>query len=177
MCLGQFYLEKSQKNALWNSFRDGLFAVEECTVKQLQRLPLCRRKENAAGYVLPFLFYKMSDQGSSWSYCAQRHTTTCVSRHNSKWLLNLSPQKIPWMRARLVWVPGYHSFFAKKKRISIYNTFPSVRSNHMVNVFITDQLRLFLPKHYVIRFSNLTSPWAPNLGHVTAWRWFLSKRT
>ena len=28
MCLGQFYLEKNQKNAPWNSPRDGFFAVE-----------------------------------------------------------------------------------------------------------------------------------------------------
>ena len=28
MCLGQFYLEKNQKNAPWNSSRDGFFAVE-----------------------------------------------------------------------------------------------------------------------------------------------------
>ena len=27
MCLGQFYLEKNQKNAPWNNFRDGFFTV------------------------------------------------------------------------------------------------------------------------------------------------------
>ena len=27
MCLEQFYLEKNQKNAPWNNFRDGFFAV------------------------------------------------------------------------------------------------------------------------------------------------------
>ena len=28
ICLVQFYLKKNQKNALWNSFRDGFFAME-----------------------------------------------------------------------------------------------------------------------------------------------------
>ena len=28
MCLGQVYLEKNEKNAPWNSFRDGFFALE-----------------------------------------------------------------------------------------------------------------------------------------------------
>ena len=42
--------------------------------------------------------------------CAQRHTTTCMSRHSSRWLLHLFPQTIPYKCTRLVWVPGYHSF-------------------------------------------------------------------
>ena len=33
-----------------------------------------------------------------------------MSRHNSRWLLDLYPQTIPEMSACLVWVPGYHSF-------------------------------------------------------------------
>ena len=28
ICLVQFYLKKNQKNALWNSFRDGFFSME-----------------------------------------------------------------------------------------------------------------------------------------------------
>ena len=53
---------------------------EECTVKQFQRLPLCRRKENAAGYVLPLAFYKMPDQGSSRRYlCRKAHNNLHVS--------------------------------------------------------------------------------------------------
>ena len=36
--------------------------------------------------------------------CTQRHTRTCMSRHNSRWLLDLSPKQ------SIVWVPGYHSF-------------------------------------------------------------------
>ena len=44
-----------------------------------------------------------------------RHTTTCMSRHNARWLTRLvstpnPTQTIPYLRALLVWVPGYHSF-------------------------------------------------------------------
>ena len=148
------------KNALWNSFRDCLFAAAKKT--QLDTSCLCYSIKCQTRGVPEVIVHK----GTQQLACLVIIQSGCSG---------CPPQKIPWMRARLVWVPGYHSFFAK--RISIYNTFPSVRSNHMVNVFITDQLRLFLPKHYVIRFSNLTSPWAPDLGHVTALRWFLSKRT
>ena len=42
--------------------------------------------------------------------CAQRHTTTCMPRHNTRWLLTLSPQTILSMSMCLVWVLGYHSF-------------------------------------------------------------------
>ena len=55
---------------------------------------------------------KCQTRGVPEVICAQRHTTNCTSRHNSKWLLDLPPhppppQTIPQMCARLVWVPGY----------------------------------------------------------------------
>ena len=61
-------------------------------------LPNQRSEANVhilAGYVFPLVFYKMSDRGVPEVICAQKHTTTCVSRHNSRWLLDFSPQKNP----------------------------------------------------------------------------------
>ena len=55
------------------------------------------RKENAA--VLPLIFYKCQTRGVPEVICAQRCTTNCTSHHNSRWLLDLSPQTIPQMRA------------------------------------------------------------------------------
>ena len=45
---------------------------------------------------MPLVFYKMPEQGVyQGPGSAQRRTTTCMSRHDSRWLLDLSPQKIP----------------------------------------------------------------------------------
>ena len=95
MCLGRFYLDKNQKNAI---------------VVQLQ---ISFPKQT---YIFSLdtscLWYSIQCQtrGIPEVICAERHTATCMSRHNLRWLLHLSPQTIPKMRARLVWVPGYHSF-------------------------------------------------------------------
>ena len=70
MCLGRFYLEKKQKNAPGNSFRDDFFAVEP----------------------------KQPERKCSWislAFGIQKNASPGESRHNSRWLLNLSPQTIP----------------------------------------------------------------------------------
>ena len=75
------------------------------TASEMISLPWSQnhRKENAAGYVSPLVFYKMPDQGRGTQQLA------CLVIY-SRWLLDLSPQTIPQMCAGLVWVPGYHSF-------------------------------------------------------------------
>ena len=75
------------------------------TASEMVSLPWSQnhRKENAAGYVSPLVFYKMPDQGRGTQQLA------CLVIY-SRWLLDLSPQTIPQMCAGLVWVPGYHSF-------------------------------------------------------------------
>ena len=79
MYLGEFYLEKNQKNAPWNGFRDGFFAVEP---KQRER----KRSSYKGKYARTGKFLKLLV-----------HKTTCdkLSRHNSRWLLDLSPKTIP----------------------------------------------------------------------------------
>ena len=87
--------------------------LEECTVCYRSSTSNWRSQANVhilAGYLLPLVFSKMPDQGIPEVICSQRHTTTCTSHHNSRWLLDLSPQTIPSTLARLVWFPGYHSF-------------------------------------------------------------------
>ena len=106
MCLGRSHIEKNQKNAPWNSCRDGFFAVEP---KQPER------KQTQLNTSCLWYCIKCQTRGVPEVICAQRHTTNCTSRHNSKWLLDLPPnhppphpvQTIPQMCARLVWVPGY----------------------------------------------------------------------
>ena len=86
MCLRQFYLEKNQKNAPWNSFRDGFFAVEP---KQSER-----KLSSYKG--------KYARTGKFLKLFVQKNTTTCMSCHNSRctWLLDLSPrQSHNWVRA------------------------------------------------------------------------------
>ena len=38
---------------------------------------------------------KCQTRGVPEVICTQRHTTTCMPRHNTRWLLTLSPQTIP----------------------------------------------------------------------------------
>ena len=95
MYLGRFYLEKNQKNAIGVPFQIS-FPKETYIFSQDTSC----------------LWYSIQCQtrGIPEVICAQRHTATCMSRHNLRWLLHLFPQTIPKMRARSVWVPGYHSF-------------------------------------------------------------------
>ena len=82
MCLGQVDLEVNRE-----------------TASEMASLPWSQnnRKENAARTKV-----STSGPGISWSYF--------MSRHNSRWLLDLSPkQSNKWARA-LSWVPGFHSF-------------------------------------------------------------------
>ena len=53
------------------------------TASEMVSLPWSQnhRKENAAGYVSPLVFYKMPDQGSSWSYLCRKAHNNCMSRH------------------------------------------------------------------------------------------------
>ena len=82
MCLGRSHIEKNQRNAPWNSCRDGFFAVEP---KQPER------KEKQLNTSCLWYCIKCQTRGVSEVICAQRHTTNCTSRHNSKWLLDLTP--------------------------------------------------------------------------------------
>ena len=45
----------------------------------------------------PCLWYsiKCQTRGVPEVICAQKHTTTCMSGHNSRWLLTLCPETIP----------------------------------------------------------------------------------
>ena len=90
MCLGRFYLEKNQKNAIG-------VQLQISFPKQMYIFSLDTS----------YLWYsiKCQTRGVPEVICAQRHTTTCMSRHNSRWLLDLSPQTITQ-----IWVTGYHSF-------------------------------------------------------------------
>ena len=70
MCLGKFNLEKNQKNAPLNSFRDGFFAVEP---KQPER----KRSSDKGKYARTGKFLKL--------FVHKKHmSTTCMSRHNSR---------------------------------------------------------------------------------------------
>jgi len=56
MYLGEFYLEKNQENAPWNSFRDGFFAVEP---KQRERKrSSCKGKYAPTGKFLKLLVHE-----------------------------------------------------------------------------------------------------------------------
>ena len=56
ICLAQFYRKKNQKNALWNSFRDGFFAMEP---KQPERkYSLYKGKYTWTGKFLKLFMYK-----------------------------------------------------------------------------------------------------------------------
>ena len=81
MYLGEFYLEKNQENAPWNSFRDGFFAME---LKQRER----KRSSYKVKYARTGKFLKL---------LVHKKHNTCdkMSRHNSRWLLDLSPETIP----------------------------------------------------------------------------------
>ena len=75
MCLGRFYLEKKtwQKNAPWNSIRDGFFAVEP---KQPERK--CSRISLAFG------IKKMPAQGSL--AIIKGGCSTCPPKQSHKWV-------------------------------------------------------------------------------------------
>ena len=77
-------------------FLDVFFTVEP---KQPER----KRSSDKGKYARTEKFLKL--------FVHKKHmSTTFMSRHNSRWLLDLFPQTIPKMSTRLVWVPGYHSF-------------------------------------------------------------------
>lgn len=73
---------------------------EECTVKRLQRWPFCRGAKTTGTKTqldTSCLSYsiKCQTKGVPEVICGQRHTTTCMSHHNSSWLVDLSPPNNP----------------------------------------------------------------------------------
>ena len=80
MCLARFYLEKNQKNAigvqLQISFPKQTYIFSPDTS--------CLRYS-----------IKCQTRGIPEVICAQRHTTTYVSRRNSRWVFDLSCRAIP----------------------------------------------------------------------------------
>ena len=80
MFLGQFYFEKNQTNA------------NPCAIGVQLQIGVPKQT-----YIFSLdtscLWYsiKCQTRGVPEVICAQRHTTTCMSRHNSRWLLTLTP--------------------------------------------------------------------------------------
>ena len=112
MCLGRFYFEKNQKNA------------NPCAIRV--QLQISVPKQTYIFSLDTFcLWYSIKCQTREVPevICAQIPTTTCTSRHNSRWLIELSLQTIPYMCARLVWVPDYHSFLKWAIKLDGYNTY------------------------------------------------------
>ena len=93
MSLGRFSLENNQKNA----HPCALGVRLQITVSK--QMYIFSRDTSCLWYSM-----KCQTRGVSEVICAQRHTRTCMSRHNYRWLLDLSPKQ------SIVWVPGYHSF-------------------------------------------------------------------
>ena len=57
---------------------------------------VCSRSSTSIFLILVFSYFSYSIKYQNWGVpeviCAQRPTTTCMSRHKSRWLLDLSPR-------------------------------------------------------------------------------------
>ena len=98
MCLGRFYFEKNQKNAtLAVAFRS--------------KHTYSRSLETSC------LWYsiKCKTRGVPEVICAQRHKTSYMSPHNSRWLLDLSPPNNP-INARALSLGTRRSLFSEVSR-------------------------------------------------------------
>ena len=74
MCLERFYFEKNHKNA------------NPCALAVQLQFFLFSLDTSCLWYSI-----KYQNWGVPEVICAQRPTTTCMSRHRSRWLLDLSP--------------------------------------------------------------------------------------
>ena len=99
MFLRWFYLEKNQKNTHCYSFK--LASEENVHILLIFSLETsCLWYSTKCQLRVPEVI------------CAQSHTTTCLSRHNSRWLLDLSPPNNP-LNARALSVGPRLSLFSE----------------------------------------------------------------